>query len=67
MSLFGEERVVVIRNISVATVGELSALVAYLEQPADSTRALMILKERSESPVHLTVTTILPLARPNLL
>lgn len=41
MSLFGEERVVVIRNISEATVGELSALVAYLEQPADSTHLVV--------------------------
>ena len=41
MSLFGEERVVVIRNISEATVGELSALVAYLGQPLDSTHLVV--------------------------
>lgn len=41
MSLFGEERVVVIREISEATVGELSILVKYLEQPSDSTHLVL--------------------------
>ena len=41
MSLFGEERVVVIREISEATVAELSSLVAYLAQPSDSTHLVV--------------------------
>ena len=41
MSLFGEERVVVIREISEATVGELSTLVKYLEHPSDSTHLVV--------------------------
>ena len=43
MSLFGEERVVVIREISEATVGELSTLVKYLEHPSDSTHLVVAL------------------------
>ncbi|NDF87964.1 MAG: hypothetical protein EB108_03020 [Actinobacteria bacterium] len=41
MSLFGEERVVVIREISDATVAELASLVAYLEHPVDSTHLVV--------------------------
>ena len=41
MSLFGEERVVVIREISDSTVAELSTLVKYLEQPSDSTHLVV--------------------------
>ena len=41
MSLFGEERVVVIREISEATVGELTTLVKYLEHPSDSTHLVV--------------------------
>ncbi|MGA0766082.1 MAG: DNA polymerase III subunit delta, partial [Ilumatobacteraceae bacterium] len=41
MSLFGEERVVVIREISEATVAELSSLVEYLEHPVDSTHLVL--------------------------
>ena len=41
MSLFGEERVVVIREISDATVSELSSLMSYLEQPSDSTHLVL--------------------------
>ena len=41
MSLFGEERVVVIREISDATVAELSTLVEYLAQPSESTHLVV--------------------------
>ena len=41
MSLFGEERVVVIREIAEATVNELAILVKYLDQPADSTHLVV--------------------------
>ena len=41
MSLFGEERVVVIREISEATVAELASLVEYLEHPVDSTHLVL--------------------------
>lgn len=41
MSLFGEERVVVIREVSEATVAELSTLLNYLEQPSDSTHLVL--------------------------
>jgi len=41
MSLFGEERVVVIKEISNATVAELASLVEYLEHPVDSTHLVL--------------------------
>ncbi len=41
MSLFGEERVVVIREISEATAAELVSLIGYLEHPVDSTHLVL--------------------------
>ena len=41
MSLFGEERVVVIREISDATVAELASLVEYLNHASDSTHLVV--------------------------
>ena len=52
MSLFGEERVVVIREISEATVAELSSLVAYLAQPSDSTH--LVVSATSKLPKSIT-------------
>ena len=41
MSLFGEERVVVLREISDATVAELASLVEYLKHPSESTHLVL--------------------------